>query len=133
MVKICKWYAKKTKIFTYLNSYQKGLFAEKTARAFLERQGLKYLDQRYKTKLGEIDLVMLDHDILVFIEVKYRTKNCCYPINESISESKLRKINMTSQLFCQNFKLFHLSQRIDAVFIESNCNKNRIQWLKDIH
>ena len=133
MVKICQWHAKKTNIFNNLTPYKKGLIAEKTARIFLERHGLKYLSQRYRTKLGEIDLIMLDKDILVFIEVKYRSRNSYYPINETISAHKLRKISATSKLFCQNFKLSYSSQRIDAIFIENSCDKDNIQWLKDIY
>lgn len=53
-------------------AYLRGLLAEIIAAVYLIFKGYKILSWRYKTPLGEIDLVAYDGDYLVFAEVKQR-------------------------------------------------------------
>ena len=55
-----------------LNSYQKGMWSEWVVSIYLQVLGYKILSKRFKTKLGEIDLVVQKKDVLVFVEVKNR-------------------------------------------------------------
>lgn len=54
-------------------NYAKGIQAEKMARVYLEKQGYKHIHTRYKTKYGEVDLVMGKGNLLCFVEVKARS------------------------------------------------------------
>ncbi|MDF2491420.1 MAG: hypothetical protein K0S77_4042, partial [Pseudomonas sp.] len=49
-----------------------GQLAERQAMAFLQAQGLQLLAQNWRCRGGELDLVMLDRDTVVFVEVRYR-------------------------------------------------------------
>ena len=49
---------------------QTGLTGERLAEEWLVNQGYEVVGRNFRTKLGEIDLVMKQNDILVFIEVK---------------------------------------------------------------
>lgn len=51
-------------------AYKKGVAAEKVAARYLEGQGYEILQHRYKGKGGEIDLIALKGEDLVFVEVK---------------------------------------------------------------
>ena len=54
-------------------TYQTGLQGEQTAALWLEEnRSMRLLESRYRNKAGEIDLIMLDGDTVVFIEVKTR-------------------------------------------------------------
>ena len=54
-------------------TYETGLLGEEIAAQWLEEHyGMRLLESRYKTKAGEIDLIMLDEDTVVFVEVKTR-------------------------------------------------------------
>lgn len=53
-----------------VTSYSKGVDAEKRAAQQLERNGYKVLHERYKTKFGEIDLIVQKGDLIAFVEVK---------------------------------------------------------------
>lgn len=53
-------------------THDRGLMAEGVAEIFLRAKGYKILERRYRTKVGEIDLIALDGDYIVFIEVKNR-------------------------------------------------------------
>jgi putative endonuclease len=50
-----------------------GRHAEHDAAAYLAAQGFVVLAQRLRTQAGEIDLVMADRDMLLFVEVKARS------------------------------------------------------------
>src|SRR6266542_3426718 len=54
---------------------RRGARGEKLARRFLRRNGYKILYRNFKGRSGgEIDIVCRDHDTLVFVEVKTRTR-----------------------------------------------------------
>jgi putative endonuclease len=57
-----------------LARYQKGHRAERMARYFLNCKFYRLLELRYKTKLGEIDLVMAKGNKIIFCEVKARNE-----------------------------------------------------------
>ena len=49
-----------------------GLYWEHCAETFLSQKGLKFIACNFSTQCGEIDLIMLDHLHIAFIEVRYR-------------------------------------------------------------
>lgn len=54
---------------------RRGARGEKLARRFLKRSGYKILFRNFRGRTGgEIDIVCRDHDTLVFVEVKTRTR-----------------------------------------------------------
>ena len=63
--------------FAQKNFYKKllGRAGEKRACEFLKKKGFKILETNYKTFVGEIDIIALDKEVLVFIEVKTRTSD----------------------------------------------------------
>jgi len=77
-------------------SNSKGVVAEKKALTYLLDQGLTLLHQNYYCRFGEIDLIMLDQDTLVFIEVRYRNNNKFGGALASINQTKQRKIIKTA-------------------------------------
>ena len=54
------------------STYQDGLRAELIAKLVLRAKGYRILAQRYKTPVGELDIVARRGKTLVFVEVKYR-------------------------------------------------------------
>ncbi len=53
-------------------AYEKGLLAEEMAAMFLRLKGYRILEKRYKTPLGEIDIIAKKPNLLVMVEVKER-------------------------------------------------------------
>jgi len=53
-------------------SRETGEAAERRALDYLTRQGLKLVAANYRSRFGEIDLVMRDGEVLVFAEVRMR-------------------------------------------------------------
>jgi putative endonuclease len=55
-----------------LKAYRRGVFAETLAALLFRLKGYRIVARRYKTPVGEIDLVALKRRRLVFVEVKHR-------------------------------------------------------------
>jgi putative endonuclease len=54
------------------NTRQQGQRWEQVAEKMLRRRGLRPVARNYHCRCGEIDLIMLDTSVLVFVEVRYR-------------------------------------------------------------
>lgn len=80
------------------NLRQLGTAAEDAAAAYLREQGYTIVTRRYKARRGEIDLVALDGDLLVFVEVKQRAALGYVP-EESVGEAKRRALFAAGQQY----------------------------------
>ena len=81
-----------------------GQQAEALACSFLEQQGLRLITKNYRCALGEIDIIMFDGAIVVFIEVRLRrlgrfgrAEDSNYPTENS------KKIIRTAQYFRKTY------------------------------
>jgi putative endonuclease len=80
-------------------SIKKGNVAEQQAVLFLQQQGLKLVQQNFRCRSGEIDIIAFDRDTLVFVEVKLRQNQNYASAGESITYSKQQRILRTAQYF----------------------------------
>lgn len=69
-----------------------GYSGEKRAVRWLERRGWVILARRWRCRLGELDIVGLDRDTLVFVEVKTRTSALFGPPEAAVGRNKQRHI-----------------------------------------
>lgn len=53
-------------------AYLKGRWSETISAFYLQLQGYKILERRYKTPLGEIDLLVQKNETIIAVEVKNR-------------------------------------------------------------
>ena len=84
-----------------ISTQQRGDAAEALARRHLEQQGLRLLAQNWRCRLGELDLVMLDADTVVFVEVRYRRHSAWGGAAESVDARKREKLSRAAQHFLQ--------------------------------
>ena len=83
-------------------NYQKGNWGEGIARQFLEKKGFCLITSNFRTKWGEIDLIMEEDKTVVFVEVKLKMgENYGLP-EEMISSRKLRKIKKVAEIFLRD-------------------------------
>ncbi len=109
---------------------QSGESAESLAWAFLEKRGFKLIQKNFRTKVGEIDLIMKDRICLVFVEVRYRKNEDFGGAAASITASKQTRIRKTAQLFIQkNANLDYEECRFDVVAISGVGKNIDIQWI----
>ena len=109
---------------------QSGKAAESLACEFLEKRGFKTIQNNYRTKSGEIDLIMMNKSCLVFVEVRYRKNQDFGGAIESITTSKQSRIRKTAQHFLQqNPRLDYTECRFDVVAISGVGEDTEIQWI----
>ena len=65
----------------------------------LRRRGLRTLARNYSRRTGEIDLVMLDGDVLAFVEVRYRGQGAWTSGLGSVDGAKRQRLVRTAELY----------------------------------
>ena len=110
-----------------------GFDAERLADRYLHDQGLTVVARNFRCRLGEIDLIMLDENCLVFIEVRYRASNRFSRASLTVDIHKQRKIIRTAAVFLAKRSQFANSiVRFDVVAIDADERGNKtIEWIKD--
>lgn len=98
-------------------SKQHGYAAENFVAQHLEQEGYTLLAKNYISRYGEIDLVALKNETLLFIEVKQRTKKY-FDLSELITTSKQRKIVATAKYFLLNNAYDTKVCRFDVALLE---------------
>jgi putative endonuclease len=113
-----------------LTPYKKGVDLETRARLFLEKKGLKFLAKNFRSRVGEIDLIMENADTIVFVEIRGRQKNNYGTAAETIDFKKQQKIIRTAENYLSQFSFLEKNLRFDVVeFFGPGFNK--INWIKD--
>ena len=78
---------------------RKGRIAEKLAKLFLQLKGYQLLEERWKTKVGEIDLIAHKKGQFIFIEVKARKTHQL--ALEAVSYTNRRRIEAAADAYIQ--------------------------------
>ena len=116
-------------------SRQSGKHFEKLAADFLKNKGLKLLQQNFHAYRGEIDLVMRDADILVFIEVKFRKNAAFGSAAETVTFKKQQHLILAAQHYLQLHRQHaNLACRFDVIAISgTHTGKSdpKIDWIKN--
>lgn len=76
-----------------------GKLGEDIASDFLSKKGYKIIDRNFKARYGEIDLIAIDRNTLVFVEVKTRTSDRFGTPEEAITPRKLYEVVKTSEYY----------------------------------
>lgn len=110
------------------NNRQKGSRNEILAAKYLIDQGYKILDMNYTTKIGEIDIIALDINTLVFVEVKYRKSEKYGMPEEAVDFRKQNKIRRVASFYLLEKKYNDDTRiRFDVIGILGN----KINHIKD--
>ena len=94
-----------------------GKTSEIIAANFLKKKGYKILAMNYKNKIGEIDIIAKDKNIIVFVEVKARSSKAFGHPFEAINEQKQWKVRKVAELFLSLNNLMDCNSRFDAISI----------------
>ena len=82
-----------------ISVYAKGVMGETAACDFLIARGLSPIQRRYHSPYGEIDLIMIDHEVLVFVEVKARERASTLSAQAAITPRKQRNLVNTARCY----------------------------------
>jgi putative endonuclease len=106
-----------------------GVQAEQWAVRYLQQQGLKLIAQNYRSRFGEIDLIMQDGTSLVFIEVRLRRNADFGGAAASIDAHKQQRLIRTAHQYLAGLARTPPC-RFDALLLDDMKGEN-VQWLKN--
>jgi putative endonuclease len=103
---------------------------EGLAEKFLRKKGYNILQRNFKTSIGEIDIIALDKEYLVFIEVKSRKSLEYGQPFEAVNRHKRRKIANVAMLFLKKLKEIPPC-RFDVVSVYYDNGRAEFDLIKD--
>ena len=102
---------------------------EQRALDRLERSGLELVERNWRTRFGELDLVMRDGETLVFVEVRYRRAPDFGGGAASIGPAKRVKLMRAAEGFLQAHpRLAAMPCRFDVVAFDGDADAPRHEW-----
>lgn len=97
-------------------TYQTGLDGEQQAAEWLKKHcSMKLLESRYRNKAGEIDLIMLDGETIVFVEVKTRLSGLPGAGLQAVDRRKQQRITRAAVLYLMKQEWLNRQVRFDVV------------------
>ena len=109
-----------------------GQEAELIASEYLKKHGLSYVEKNFHSRYGEIDLIMKDQNILVFVEVRYRKSTNTMHALESITHAKCERIIKTAEYYIQSQKKpLNIDYRIDVISMSGEFDNAHIDWIQN--
>jgi putative endonuclease len=114
-----------------LTARQQGSRWERTAESFLRGKGLKTLARNYRSRLGEIDLVMLDDPTLVFVEVRFRHSDRHGSGAETVTRTKQQRLAGAARHYLRHHPGdARRACRFDVVSIGSGAEGPELRWIR---
>lgn len=92
------------------------------------QRGLRLIGRNHRCRFGELDLVMRDGAVLVFVEVRYRRSTRFGGPAETVDPRKQRRLAAAAADYLQKHPSM-LPCRFDVVAISGG--QDRIEWLKN--
>ncbi len=110
----------------------KGNFGEDLACMYLKNFNYKILDRNFNSSFGEIDIIAIDKDEIVFIEVKTRFQNAFGSPDEAIDLNKKVHLYNSALYYLYSHNISNYSIRFDIIAIQVQNDSHSISHIKNI-
>ena len=97
-----------------MNTREKGKCGETFALEFLKNKGYTAVTENFRSRFGEIDLIVKNSEFIVFVEVKMRKNASFAHAREYVGYQKQRKIRATANLWLMSHRT-QLQPRFDVI------------------
>jgi len=104
---------------------------EEIATNHLKNKGYKIIERNFRKGYGEIDIIAIYKNTLIFVEVKTRTTSLYGGAIESIAYHKIKSLIKTAQFYKMLHPKLPDAMRIDAILLDLN-SSNKIVNVKHI-
>jgi len=105
-----------------------GKLAEALAADYLQHRGLRLITRNYSCRLGEIDLILADGPVLVFVEVRLRRNPDYGGAAASITAAKRQRILRAARHYLSGKP--EPACRFDVVLLDALA-ADHVEWIKD--
>lgn len=105
---------------------------ERFAESFLHQRGLSTVARNAHSRVGELDLVMRDDDIVVFVEVRYRERENFGRGADTVTAGKRRRLWRAAGMYLATHPaLARKPCRFDVVSITQGPEGPRLDWIRN--
>ena len=94
-----------------------GTRAERAAEHFLRKLGYRILVRNFTCDFGELDLIVLDKDTIVFVEVRSTEESDGARPAASVDDAKQRRLTRLAIYFLHQKKLLNHAARFDVLTV----------------
>lgn len=109
-----------------------GKWGEHKAKEYLLSLGYTFIAENWRNRFGEIDLIMLDHKTVVFVEVRTKS-NPHYGYGfESVNLKKQQQVQRMASIFLQSRNWWNHSTRFDVISIDKIEEVYQLKHLKNV-
>ncbi len=110
-----------------MNTQQRGAGYEKKARRYLESRGLEFIAANVYVRGGEIDLIMRHHQVIVFVEVRFRRNDAFGSAAASVTVRKQKHLLHSARVWLNGAG--ESFETVDCRFDVLAFTGNEIEWL----
>jgi len=101
-----------------LNKRRIGTQYEELAASYLVAHGYQILEQNYRNSYGEIDIIAMKNQWIVYVEIKYRANNQCGDPLEAVDIRKQKQICRVARVhYARNYAMEEKACRFDVIGI----------------
>jgi len=97
-----------------MNARERGKQGEEIALKYLTNKGYTKITTGFRSRFGEIDIIVKNEMYLVFVEVKLRKNSSFAQARENVGKDKQRKLTSTAMLWLARHKT-ELQPRFDVI------------------
>lgn len=109
-----------------------GWRGEEAVRAWLQRRGCSYVGSHFRTRSGEIDLIVRDGNTLAFVEVKTRTSSTYGTPEESVDARKLEHFYAAAEEYLARHPAERGPARFDVAVVYRHDRAWRIRYHRNV-
>jgi putative endonuclease len=109
----------------------RGQWAEEQALGHLTRHGLRLLQRNFRCRLGELDLIMADGPVVVFVEVRFRSGSSFGAGFETVTRAKQRRIMAAARAYLARHRSDEAPCRFDVVSVTQRNYAPIFLWVKE--
>lgn len=111
---------------------QTGQRWESRAWQHLKQHGCELVARNFRSRFGEIDLIVTDQQTLVFCEVRYRGRGALDSAAESITAHKQRRLVKAAQFFLLKRPGWQQARmRFDVICVDDSADGVHLRWIRD--
>ncbi len=115
-----------------VTTFELGREAECQAAKWLEASGFEIVDQNWRTRFHEIDIVARYCGVLHFVEVKYRRSRNFGSPSEFVNFEKQKRIRAAAFAYLSEKMLRHKGMQIDVIAIYGLHKPFKIEYIPNI-
>ena len=103
-----------------MNNQRRGKYGEDLALRVLKRRGMKLLERNYRAGRMELDLILQDGDVIVFVEVKARSSDRYGLGREAVNAVKQQHLRQAALAYLAARGWMERPARFDVAEVDLN-------------